>query len=335
MTYEIPQRFNAIIRTKSGAMDFIAISLLFKPPSTPLILLLHITLSQSYQLPSSTHTLKRLTLQGSPTPFQFHNSATKMSQNGQLPHQVQYWTRPMDIVDTHNMHAAAAKMRHKAAKTLLDEIPFMLHQLDVGSTWERSAKQSMSEYQLLDSAAQSIDILKAMNIRDRDRLQEEAHQKKREQAPGVLKAMKYWVCPTEMQRTKEEVRELRKRGCPIRCVEDCVPTINDGIEGMADSNFGFVWPLQQMEVIMSRVRWTAKKLQTEGPDGHWAIELLNFYSDGWFLYLDEFNSTFCRDWLDDDFGQKTEAAKQRAKDAEKIVEEVEEEWNPLRYRGWY
>ncbi len=318
---------------KIGAKDFIALSLLFKPPSAPLLpLLLHTTLSQSYQLPSSTHTSKRLNLQGSPTPFQFHNSATKMSQNGQRSYQVQYWTRPVDIVDTHNMpisDAAAEKIRHKAAQTLLD-LPVMLHQMDVGSTWERSAKQSMSEYQLLDSAAESIDILKAINIRDRNQLQEEAHRKKMEQAPGVLKAMKYWVCPTEMQRIKDEMRELRKRGCPTRCVDDCVPTIDSGIEGMAEYNHGFVWPLRQMESIMSKVQATAKKLQTEEPDGHWAIELLNFYLYGWFLYLDEFNSTFCLCWLGDDFKPKMEAAKQRAKVAEEIVEEVEKEGKELR-----
>ncbi len=146
--------------------------------------------------------------------------------------------------------------------------------------------------------------------------------------------MKYWVRPMEMQRTKDEMRELRKRGFPTRCVDDCVPTINSGIEGMAEYNYGFVWPLEHMERIMSRVRATAEKLQTEEPDGHWAIELLNFYSDGWFVYLDEFNSTFCLCWLDDDFESKMEAAKQRAKVAEEIVEEVEKEWEKLRNGPW-
>lgn len=54
----------------------------------------------------------------------------------------------------------------------------------------------------------------------------------------------------------------------------------------------FVEAMRNIERMMDAVRATATKLQTNSPDGHWAIKLLNFYSDGWIVWLDHFNSNF-------------------------------------------
>ena len=126
----------------------------------------------------------------------------------------------MGISDTYNVPISddGAEDMRQAATQELSTLPAMLHQLAVGSTGERSAEQSMTEYQLLDSAAKSIEILQAMNITDRDILQEEANRRKKEEAHVALKALKYKVCPQEMQKTRNEMRELRERGCRIRCV---------------------------------------------------------------------------------------------------------------------
>lgn len=198
------------------------------------------------------------------------------------------------------------------------------------------AEKSMAEYQLLDSAAQSIEILKALNIRDRDLLQEEANGRKKEEAPGVLKAIKYRVYPQEIQKTRDEWRDLRERGCPIRCVEDCMPRINEAayLDHPA-SPYNIVFELNDMECVMSKVRATAMQLQTDNPDGHWAIELLNFYSDGWLVYLADVYSTFLDYWLECCFDEKKKAAKQRAEVARKIVEEVEKEREQMSAFRWH
>ncbi|KAF6234209.1 hypothetical protein HO173_007629 [Letharia columbiana] len=243
----------------------------------------------------------------------------------QLSYQVQYWKKPMGINDHHNFpisDTAAAEMRQNATQNL-SRLPGQLHQLAVGSTWERSSEQSMREYQLLDYAAQNIDILKAMNIRDRDRNQEEASRKKKEEAPGVLNAIKYWVCPQEMKKTRNDMRKLRERGRYARCVKDCMPEILDGTDMRWSGTPDFVYVMKNVEWIMEKARATATKVQTDNPDGHWAIELLNFYSDSWIVWLDDFNENFQTNWYDLD--KKIEGAKQRAEVAEEIVEEIEKE----------
>ena len=65
----------------------------------------------------------------------------------------------MGINDANNVpisDVAGAKLRRDAARNL-SKLPSELRQLGVGSTWERSAEQSMMEYRLLDCAAESID----------------------------------------------------------------------------------------------------------------------------------------------------------------------------------
>ena len=270
-------------------------------------------------------TLERLTFHNSQMPFQSHNSAANMPPSKQLSYQVQYWKKPMGINDHHNFpisDTAAAEIRQNATQNL-SRLPGQLHQLAVGSTWERSSEQSMREYQLLDYAAQNIDILKAMNIRDRDRNQEEASRKKKEEAPGVLNAIKYWVCPQEMKKTRNEMRELRERGRYARCVKDCMPEILDGTDMRWSGTPDFVYVMKNVEWIMEKARATATKVQTDNPDGHWAIELLNFYSDSWIVWLDDFNENFQPNSYDLD--KKIEGAKQRAEVAEEIVEEIEKE----------
>lgn len=83
----------------------------------------------------------------------------------------------------------AAELKQEATKRLSD-LPAQLRQMCVGSTWRRSAEQSMMEYQLLGMAAQSIEILKAMKITGKEQLQREAERERQEAAPGVLKAIK-------------------------------------------------------------------------------------------------------------------------------------------------
>ncbi|KAL9071547.1 MAG: hypothetical protein Q9161_004114 [Pseudevernia consocians] len=221
--------------------------------------------------------------------------------------------KPMGISDTYNVPISddGAEDMRQAATQELSTLPAMLHQLAVGSTWERSAEQSMTEYQLLDSAAQSIEILQAMNITDRDILQEEANGKKKEEAHVALKAMKYRVCPQEMQKTRNEMRESRESGCHIRCVRDCMPPINEA--AYVD------YPASPSHRVFEL---------NNNPDGHWAIELLNFYSDGWVVYLSDLYSTFLDYWLEYSFDEQMEAAKQRAEVAGKIVEEIEKERKP-------
>lgn len=183
----------------------------------------------------------------------------------------------------------------------------------------------MREYQLLDTAAQSIDILKALNTRDRDMIQIEAKRKRKEEEPAVLKAMKFRVSPEDMEKTRNDMREIRERGSQISCVKDCMPEILYCFDMKWSSEPAFVPELRAMELIMNKVRAAAMKLQAENPDGHWATELLNFYSDDWMVWLDEINENYVEKWSSDIFHEKWEGAKQRIKVVEEILEEVEKE----------
>ena len=233
----------------------------------------------------------------------------------------------MGISDRNNVaipDSAAVQMRWSATQRLL-QLPAQLYHMAVGLTWERSAEQSMEEYRLLDLFAQSIDILKAMNIRDRDQIRDRARRIRKEQAPGVLRAVKYWVCPGEMQKTRHELQRLRERGCSARCVEDCMRKIESGTDMRGSGMPSFVYTMKAMESIMNKARATAIRLQAENPDGHWAVDLLGFYADGWLVWLDEFNKNFRGSWCEKVFDEKMEGAKERAKVANEIVEEVKKE----------
>lgn len=194
----------------------------------------------------------------------------------------------------------------------------------------------MSEYQLLDAAAQSIDMLKAMNIRDRDMIQSKAKRKLKEEESAVLNAIKFRICPEEMDKTRNDMRKLRDRGCQICCVDDCMPEIMDGIDLHWSYEPDFVPELRKMEGIMDKVRATAIKLQTDKLDGHWATGLLNFYSDSWMVWLDAFNMNFQDNWYGDVLDEEMEGAKQRAKVAEEVVKEIEKERRQKSFeKGWY
>ena len=232
----------------------------------------------------------------------------------------------MGINDANNVpisNAAAAKLRLDATLSL-SKLPSELRHWAVGLTWERSSERSMMEYQLLDDAAESIDILKALNIKDRDDLQKKAAKKRQESKAGILLAMKYRVCPTEMFKTREDMRELRQRRWCAPCVQDCIPEIQQNAHKWHSNRASsLILLLRLMEGIMDKARSTAIQLQTDNPDGHWALELLNHYSDVWIVWLDEFsrNMDCFGDFIDED----VERAKQRAKLADEIVREVEKE----------
>ena len=223
----------------------------------------------------------------------------------------------------------AASIRQEATE-ILSKFPAMLHGLSVGSTWDRSAEDSMREYQLLDSAAQAIDVLKALNTRDRAVLRQEAKSKAEEDEHGIRKGLKYWVNPQEMEKTREGMREMRERGSRITRLEDCMTTLMYDFNPRWAAKPGFVYVLESVQGAMDRVRAATVKLQTESRDGHWAIGLLNFYSDAWVVFLDELNSEYLES--DNVSMEKIEDAKQRAKVAEEIIGEVEKERNP---RRWY
>ena len=92
----------------------------------------------------------------------------------------QYWTRRMGVNDTNSVPIsddAGAKSRRDATLNL-SKLPSELRRLGVGSTWARSAEQSMMEYRLSDCAAESIDILRTLNISDRDHMQKKAGKKR-------------------------------------------------------------------------------------------------------------------------------------------------------------
>ena len=235
----------------------------------------------------------------------------------------------MGINDANNIplsDTAAAILRLDTAKSL-SKLPSQLHEWCVGLTWERSSERSLMEYQMLDDAAASIDILKALNIKDRDDLQRKAHQKTEESNSGLLMAIKYRVCPIEKFTTRENMRELRQRRFCAPCVEDCIPEIQQNAHKWHCNRApALIDLLQLMQHIMDKARSTTIQLQTDNRDGHWALELLNFYSDNWIVWLHE----FCRemDTFGDFIDEDVERAKQRVRLADEIVREVEKEkWN--------
>ena len=232
----------------------------------------------------------------------------------------------MGINDANNVplsNAAAAQLRLDTTLSL-SKLPSELRHWGVGLTWERPAERSVMEYQLLDDAAEAIDILKALNIRDRNALQDQAAKKREESKTGILLAMKYRVDPIEMSQTREQMRELRQWRFLAPCVEDCIPEIQrNARKWHCNRAPALIDLLRLMQGIMDRARSTAVQLQTDNRDGHWALGLLNFYADGWIVWLHEFSrdmDTF-RDFLDED----VECAKQRAILAREIVREVEKE----------
>ena len=232
----------------------------------------------------------------------------------------------MAINDSNNVlssDAAAAKLRLDTTLSL-SRLPSELRQWGVGLTWERPAERSLLEYQLLDEAAEAIGILKALNIRDRDALQNQAEGKRQESERGIFMAIKYRVCPVEMFLTRENMRELRQRFFLAPCVEDCIPEIQlNAHKWHCNRAPTLIDLLKLMEDIMDGARSTAIQLQTDNPDGHWALELLKFYSDGWIVWLHEFSRDL--DCFGDFIDEDVERARQRAKLASEIVREVEKE----------
>ena len=232
----------------------------------------------------------------------------------------------MGINDANNVpitDAAAAKLRLDATLNL-SKLTSELREWGVGLTWERPADRSVLEYQLLDNAAESIDILKAMNIRDRDALQKKAEKKTEESNAGILLAVKYRVCPIEILKTKEEMRELRERLFLAPCVQDCIPEIQRNAQKWDRNRAStLIELLMLMQDIMDEARSTAEQLQTDNPEGHWALELLEFYADGWIVWLHEFSRDL--DCFGDFIDEGVECEKQRAKLAREIVREVEKE----------
>lgn len=232
----------------------------------------------------------------------------------------------MGINDANNVpitEAAAAELRRDATQNLL-KLPAELRRLDIGSAWERSAVRSTMEYFVLDGAAESIEILKALNISDRADMQKKAEKKRGESKSGILMGVKYWVCPIEMKETRDDMRDLRQRRCRVPRVDYCVPEIQQSAHKWHPNRApSLIHLLNAMEDIMDKTRATAKQLQTDNPDGHWALKLLQFYSDGWLVWLREFGRDLeCfGDFIDED----VERTKQRAKLAEEIVKEVEKE----------
>ena len=232
----------------------------------------------------------------------------------------------MGINDANNVPlsgAAAAKLRLDATLNL-SKLPSQLRELGVGLTWERPAERSVMEYQLLDDAAESIDILKALNISDRDALEKKAEKRRKESVSGLLMAVKYRVCPIEMFKTREDIRELKQRRWCAPCVDDCIPEIQQNAHKWHYNRApALIDLLRLMEHIMDNVRSTSIQLQTDDRDGHWALELLEFYSDGWLVWLHEFGRDM--DCFGDFIDEDVERAKQRAKKADEIVREVEKE----------
>ena len=228
-------------------------------------------------------------------------------------------------------HDEAARIRQEAAGTL-SEIPAILHGLSVGSTWDRSAEDSMREYQLLDSAAQAIDVLKALNIRDREVVRQKAKFKAYENELGIRKTLKYWVHPEEMEKTREEMRGVRERGSRISCLEDCMRTLMYDFDPRWSFKQDFVYVLEHVQWIMDKVQAATMKLQMENWDGHWAVGLLSFYCDAWIVFLDELNFEYLESWYNNVSKEKVEDARQRAKIAEEIIGEVGKERGNMR---WY
>ena len=220
--------------------------------------------------------------------------------------------------------AAAAQLREESTQNL-SNLAAQLQELAVGSTWERSPEQSMSEYQLLDAAAESIDVLKAMNMRDRAVIESTNSRKLKEEEQMMRTAFRFRISPEEMEKTRNGMREVRARARTIFCVDDCMPTFMYGMRRQFSTEPEFVPELRRIEKTMDKVRATAIELQADNPDGHWAIDLLNFYSDGWMVWLGAFHRNIRHNWYNDIYDEEMEGAKQRAKIAEEIVEEVENE----------
>lgn len=271
--------------------------------------------------------LERLTLHDSQIPFQSPNSAIMTSQEQWEQNRNKNGLKPIGIRDDRMppmFEDEAARIRQEATDTI-SKIQAMLRGLSVGSTWDRSAEDSMREYQLLDSAAQAIDVLKVLNIRDREELRQEAESKRKEDELCARKALKYWVHPEEMEKTRKEMRGMRERGSRITCLEDCMKTLMYDPHPRWAAKPGFVYVLENVQWAMDRVQTATVKLETESRDGHWAIGLLNFYSDAWICFLDELNSEYLESWWNNVPEERIEEAKQRAKLAEDIIEEVRKE----------
>ena len=217
-----------------------------------------------------------------------------------------------------------AELKQEATKRLSD-LPAQLQQMCIGSTWRRSAEQSMMEYQLPDMAAQSIEILKAMNIMGKEQLQRKAERGRQEAAPGVLKAINYGVCPEEIAKTRNDLRNMWERGCSA-WVEECAQHLTDGvnISYYTSCTPTFLIEMEHIEWTMDKVRSTGTDLKADNPNGYRAIELLDFYSDAWTVWLDEIY-LHIHDWYEDVYYEKMDGAKQRVNIAEEIIREVEKE----------
>ena len=224
-----------------------------------------------------------------------------MSYYRQPTYQVHYWKQPVAIKNEEKYQISdteAAELKQEVTKRLSD-LPAQLQQMCVGSIWRRSAEQSMMEYELLDMAGQSIETLKAMNIMGKEQLQREAERERQEAAPGVLKAIKYRVCPEEIAKTRNDLRNMWERGCSGQ-VEECARHLIDAvnISYYTSCTPSFLIEMEHMEWTMDKVRSTATDLKADNPNGHWVIELLDFYSDAWTVWLDKIY-LHIHDWYED------------------------------------
>ena len=279
------------------------------------------------------------------------HSAAWMPVHEEPPERVEYWQRllgikgpnsaartpvnmwpasqvrrqPVAILDRNKdlvTDTEAAQIRHQGIQTLLDASTD-LRQLAVGLTWDRSPEERMKEYKLLEQGAKCINILKAMNTMDRDALRGEGKRKRMEVVSGALKAIKYMVGWEEMARTSNDMRELLKRGCRAERVEDCMGRIVDGINmSYSHGKPGFVYTMEQEEWIMDQARSTVLKLRAaDSYGGHWAVEILNFYSARWLVWLDEVY-WHVHDLYPAVFDEKMDEASKRAEIVWEIVTEV-------------
>ena len=231
-------------------------------------------------------------------------------------------TEPIGLRDNYKVpipDRLAAEMTQKATETLR-ELPARLFSSDICSEGERTAADSMRQYEILDKAAQAIEILKAMNYRDREQLRQKANRKIEEDAPTRMNAFKYRVCPQEMEKMRREILRVRGRGCKITCLADCVSMRRSALDPP-----DFVHVLRRVGWAMDKVRVTVAKLETEHPEGHWAVGLLNFYFDAWIVYFDGLDSQYREPWYGQVLDMKSDDAVRRARVAEEIVREVEKE----------
>ena len=157
-------------------------------------------------------------------------------------------------------------------------------------------------------------------------MQKKAGKKRKESKPGILMAVNYRVCPIEMEKTGNDMREMRQRRWSVPCVEDCIPEIqHNAHKWQCNRAPSLIHLLKAMEEIMDKARSTAIQLQTDNPDGHWAIKLLDFYLDDWLVWLREFSREI--DCFGEIIDEDVESAKERARLdlAEEIVKEIEKE----------